>query len=146
MSINATLFGQMITFGLFVWFTMRFIWPLLRSILDTRAVKISDGLAAAELGQQQLKEAENKAKEIIQRAHDQGEYIVELAQKQADELVEAAKESAVQEKQRIVASGQQEVDNAYQKARHHLQAELADLVTLTTEKLLADKADKMVPE
>ncbi|MCX7084239.1 MAG: F0F1 ATP synthase subunit B, partial [Methylococcales bacterium] len=27
MSINATLIGQMITFALLVWFTMKYIWP-----------------------------------------------------------------------------------------------------------------------
>jgi len=25
--INATLFGQAITFAILVWFTMRFVWP-----------------------------------------------------------------------------------------------------------------------
>jgi F-type H+-transporting ATPase subunit b len=126
----------MITFGLFVWFTMRFVWPLLKSILDARALKISEGLAAAELGHQELQAAEGKAKEVIKSAHEKAQAIVEGAQKQADLLIQAAKETATQEKSRIVASGAEEVTQAYQKARQSLQAELADLVVLTTEQFL----------
>ena len=136
MSINATLFGQMITFGLFVWFTMRFVWPLLKATLDARALKISEGLAAAELGHKELQTAEEKAREVIKSAHEKAQAIVEGAQKQADSMIQAAKEAATQEKSRIVASGNEEVANAYEKARQGLQAELADLVVLTTEQLL----------
>ena len=51
MSINATLIGQMITFALLVWFTMKYIWPPLFDSLEERKKKIADGLAAAEKGQ-----------------------------------------------------------------------------------------------
>lgn len=136
MNINATLLGQMITFGLFVWFTMRFVWPLLKSILDARALKISEGLAAAELGHKELETAEEKAKQLIKAAHAKAKTIVEGAQKQADALIQEAKEAAAQEQSRAVALGKEEVANAYQKARQGLQAELADLVVLTTEQLL----------
>ncbi|MBT7964890.1 MAG: F0F1 ATP synthase subunit B, partial [Porticoccaceae bacterium] len=27
MNINLTLFGQMVTFAIFVWFCMKFVWP-----------------------------------------------------------------------------------------------------------------------
>jgi F-type H+-transporting ATPase subunit b len=135
-NINATLLGQMITFGLFVWFTMRFVWPLLKAILDARALKISEGLAAAELGHQELQAAEDKAKEVIKSAHEKAQAIVEGAQRQADDLIQVAKDAAAQEKARIVASGAEEVAQAYQKARQGLQSELADLVVLTTEQFL----------
>ena len=52
MSINATLIGQMITFALLVWFTMKYIWPPLFDSLEERKKKIADGLAAAEKGQE----------------------------------------------------------------------------------------------
>jgi len=45
-SINATLIGQMITFALLVWFTMKYIWPPLFDSLEERKKKIADGLAA----------------------------------------------------------------------------------------------------
>jgi F-type H+-transporting ATPase subunit b len=126
----------MVTFGLFVWFTMRFVWPLLKATIDARALKISEGLAAAELGHEALQKAEEKAREVVKVAHEKAKSIVESAQKQADRLLQTAKETATEEKSRAVAAGSEEVERAYQKARQNLQAELADLVVLTTEQLL----------
>ena len=40
MDINITLVGQMITFAVFVVFTMKFVWPPLRKALDERREKI----------------------------------------------------------------------------------------------------------
>ena len=54
MNINATLFGQMITFALFTWFTMKFVWPPVMQALGERQKKIADGLAAGERGQHEL--------------------------------------------------------------------------------------------
>ena len=61
MSINFTLVGQMITFALLVWFTMKYLWPPLFDALEERKKKIADGLAAAEKGQESMELAEKKA-------------------------------------------------------------------------------------
>ena len=50
MNFNATLIGQSITFIVFVWFCMKFIWPPVMHALEERKKKIADGLAAAEHG------------------------------------------------------------------------------------------------
>lgn len=50
MNFNATLIGQMITFAVFVWFCMKYIWPPLMAALDERNARIADGLAAAQRG------------------------------------------------------------------------------------------------
>jgi len=51
MNINMSLIGQMITFAVLVWFSMKFVFPALNSALDERAKRIADGLAAADQGQ-----------------------------------------------------------------------------------------------
>jgi F-type H+-transporting ATPase subunit b len=53
-SINATLFAQMIVFLILVWFTMKFIWPPIVKALDERAQKIADGLSAADKAKSEL--------------------------------------------------------------------------------------------
>ena len=40
MNINATLFAQMIVFAILIWFTMKFIWPPLKLVMDDRAQRI----------------------------------------------------------------------------------------------------------
>ncbi len=57
MSINATILGQMITFGIFVLFTMKVVWPILDKALTDRKNKIAEGLSAAEQGHMKLKNA-----------------------------------------------------------------------------------------
>src|SRR5271156_4828039 len=65
MDINATLIGQMITFAVFVVFTMKFVWPPITKVMQAGEKKIADGLAAAERGEHSLELARGKAKEII---------------------------------------------------------------------------------
>ena len=54
MEINITLLGQLITFSVFVWFTMKFVWPPILNAMKERERRIAEGLAAAERGQQAL--------------------------------------------------------------------------------------------
>ena len=48
MNINLTLFAQLIAFAVFVWFTMKYVWPPIVNALEERKAKIADGLAAVE--------------------------------------------------------------------------------------------------
>ena len=60
MDINATLFGQLITFAILVWFTMKYVWPPIAKALDERAQKIADGLAAADKAKSELSSANKR--------------------------------------------------------------------------------------
>ena len=80
MNINATMIGQMITFVIFVWFCMKFIWPPITSALAERKMKIADGLSAADRAEQDLELAQAKAVERLTEAKQQGAEIVEQAQ------------------------------------------------------------------
>ena len=44
MNLNGTLLGQMIAFGLFIWFCLKFVWPPLLAEMEERANKIEQGL------------------------------------------------------------------------------------------------------
>lgn len=61
MDINMSLIGQMITFAVLVWFSMKFVFPALNAALDERAKRIADGLAAADQGQASMAVAEKRA-------------------------------------------------------------------------------------
>ncbi|MCK5365771.1 MAG: F0F1 ATP synthase subunit B, partial [Gammaproteobacteria bacterium] len=68
MNINLTLFGQTITFILFVWFCLKFIWPHIIKAMDDRKTRIADGLAAGERGRHEQELAEQRAVEVIREA------------------------------------------------------------------------------
>ncbi len=44
MEINATIIGQLITFAILVWFTMKYVWPPITSAMVEREKKIAGGL------------------------------------------------------------------------------------------------------
>jgi len=140
-NINATLLGQMITFAVFVWFTMRFVWPLLMQAIEERQAKIADGLAAAEKGRHELELAEVRAKELLRERKQQAAEIVAHAQKRANEIIEEAKISARTESERILGSARAEISQDLQEARDKLQREVGQLAIAAAEQILMREVD-----
>src|SRR3990167_5522342 len=109
MDINATLFGQLITFAILVWFTMKYVWPPVTKAMHDREKKIADGLEAAERSHRELEMAEHKAQTIIREAKQQANQIIEQANLHSAKLVEEAKSNAKVEGQRIVELAQGDI-------------------------------------
>jgi len=141
-SINATLIGQMITFALLVWFTMKYIWPPLFDSLEQRKKKIADGLAAAEKGQESMHLAEKKAKGVLKIAKEQSAEIVNLAQKRANEVVEASKDLAKKEGERLILVAKSQIEQEKQQAKEVLRKEVAVLALRAAEQILSAEIDK----
>lgn len=136
MDLNATLLGQMITFAIFVWFTMRVIWPLLTAQLDARKKIIADGLAAAEEGRRLLETAAVTAEEKINAAKLHCYKLLEEADQQVNLILEKSRQEARLEREEIVASAQIAIERSVVKAKHELQIQVADLAMLGAEKIL----------
>ena len=81
MDINATLLGQVLVFGILIWFSMKFIWPPLVKAVEDRQKKIAEGLAAADRGQNELQNAHGEAQSIVAAAREQAKKIVDQAHK-----------------------------------------------------------------
>lgn len=136
MHINATIFGQMITFAIFVWFTMRMIWPLLDAQLTERKKRIADGLAAAEKGQKMLRDAEAAAHAKISEAKQHCYKILDEADKKATEILADARAAAHKERDEIIESGKAQLNRAVRQAKNDLQTQIANIVVLGAEKIL----------
>ena len=142
MSITATLFIQMISFALFVWFTMRFVWKPLTGIMEERNKRIADGLAAAERGQHEQELAEERAKETLRAAKEQASEIIANAQKRANELVEEAKGEARTEGERLIAAAQAEIEQEVHRAREELRKQVTVLAVSGAERVLKREVDQ----
>jgi len=142
MNINLTLIAQSITFALFVWFCMRYVWPPIMTALDTRRKEIADGLAAAERGVNEQALAEKNAAEHIKKAKTQAADIVAQAQKRAGEIVEEAKGNAKTEAKRIVTGASAEIEQEANRAREQLRQEVVILAIAGAEKVLKREVDK----
>ena len=141
MNITVTLFVQMAVFLTLVWFTMKFVWPMILGPMDERAKKIATGLAAAEKGQQDFAQSEKRAEAVIREARDRANQIVDQAQHRANEIVDQAKTTAVAEAARIVATAQQQIVLEQSRAREQLRREVGGLAVSTASKLLGREID-----
>jgi len=142
MDINITLIGQMITFMVFVWFTMKFIWPPVMKAIRDRQAQISEGLAAAEKGKKELELAEHRAVKILQEAKLEASQLVEKANKRAGEIVEHAKTDAREEAKAIVEHGQKEVEQMQIAAKENLQNAVIALSIQGAHKILEREVDE----
>ena len=142
MDINATLFGQMITFAIFIWFTMKFVWPPVMKVLAERRQKIADGLAAAERGHNELELAQVKAREIINEAKAQSASIVEQANVRAHHIEEQAKAKALEKTDRMKKLAEVEIAQQLSEQKAVLQDQIANLAVAGAEKLIKRNIDR----
>ncbi len=141
MNINATLIGQSITFAVFVWFCMRYIWPPIVNALETRRKQIADGLAAAERGRHEQELAAKRAAETLHEAKVKAAEIIGQAEKRAAQIIDEAKAAAKAEGDRLLAAAQAEIEQEAHRAREQLRAQVAALVVAGAEKVLRREVD-----
>lgn len=136
LGINWKLFiAQLINFALVVVVVWKLIYAPLLKTMEERRKKIDDGLSNAEKAKKQLEEAEEHKKAMVQ-----------ASRRESQALINEAREKAETEKQRVLDSTQKDLDKQLQDARVRLKKdkedivkaikhEMADLVTLATEKV-----------
>ena len=141
MNINATLLGQMIAFGLFAWFCMKFVWPPIMQAMEERTKRIADGLAAADEGRKELADAEVKSQGIVGEARQKAVEIVDQAQTRAHEMIDEAKSIGTQEGKRMITAARSEIEQETTRARDDLRREVAAIALAGAEKLLEREID-----
>jgi F-type H+-transporting ATPase subunit b len=141
MDINATLLGQLITFAILVWFTMKYVWPPITKTMHDREKKIAAGLEAAERSHRELEMAEHKAQTIIREAKQQSNQIIEQANLHSAQLIEEAKANAKMEGTRLVELAQGDIEREVTKAKELLKAQVVTLAISGAEKILQRNLD-----
>ncbi len=141
MNINLTIIGQLLAFAVFVWFTMRYVWPPMSAALEERRKKIADVLAAAERGEKEQELAQERATAVIKEAKQQANEIMASAQKRATELVEESKNTAREEGERIKEQAHSEIEQEINRAKEELRKQVSQLAVAGAEQILAKEID-----
>lgn len=141
MDINATLIGQVVWFGLFIWFTMKFVWPPLQRAMHARQKLIADGLAAAERGKQELEQAAKRTEEILVEARQKAQELLVQADKRASQIVEEAKTVAKTEGERLLTGAKAEIEQEVFRAKETLRTQVAALAVAGAEQILRREVD-----
>nr|WP_301288466.1 F0F1 ATP synthase subunit B [Natronospira proteinivora] len=132
---------QMVSFGLLVWLTLKFVWPPMIEAMRERREKIAEGLAAAEKGNQQLEEASAETDRVIREAREQASDIIAQANRRSTEMIEEAKADARREGERLLENARSQIDQDVARARAELRQELADLTALGASQILGREVD-----
>ena len=155
MDINATLLGQTLAMVVFVWFTLKFIWPPLNNAIEERQKKIADGLAASELAAKDLEKAHEQVAVELNKAKADAAEIIEQARKRANKLIDDETQRGHEEREKIIASGHSEIEAERNRAREELRKQVAILAVAGAEKIIqrevdaakqSDIVDKLVAE
>jgi len=120
MNINATFWGQTLTFLVFLFICYKHIWPPIVEAMRERQKNIAEGLAAAERAEKNLAQAQDQV---------------------AAELVEEAKNDARAEGDRLKEAAQAEIDQEVNRAKETLRAQVAALSVAGAEQVLGASVD-----
>ncbi len=146
MNINLTLIGQTVTFIIFVWFCMRFIWPPIMNALNERRKTIADGLAAAAAGERERERGQLDAERLVEQAKSQAQEIIAKAEKRGAEVIVEAKNDARSEGERIITAARGEIDMEANRAKEQLRLQVAQLAVTGAERILSREVDAKAHE
>jgi F-type H+-transporting ATPase subunit b len=141
MSFNLTLIAQAVAFALFIWFTVKFVWPPLLRAIEARQKQIADGLAAGEQGKRSLEAASKQSEQAIHDARGRAADILAQAEKRGAEMIEEAKVAAKSEGDREKAAAKADIQQEAQRAREQLREQVAALAVAGAEKILRREVD-----
>ena len=146
MHINLTLVIQMAVFAVLIWFTMKFVWPMVLGPMQERERRIAQGLAAAGKGEEELRQAREGAESILREARERAVVIVDQAQRSANEILEQARSTATQEGQRLLAAAQQQIGLDAARAKEQLRQQVGSIAVAAAAKLLEREIDARAHE
>ena len=141
MNINLTLVIQMVVFAILIWFTMKFVWPIIIGAMVEREQKIAAGLAAAEQGQKDLSEAKSRAEEVVKEARTRALAIEAQARTQANQIIEDARKAAALEGEKALAHAKSQIELESNRARDTLRGQVVSLAVAGAKRVLEREVD-----
>ncbi|MBF2734623.1 MAG: F0F1 ATP synthase subunit B [Betaproteobacteria bacterium AqS2] len=146
MNINMSIIGQAITFGILIWFTMKYVWPPLLAAIEKRNKEIAAGLDAAAAGQAKLDQAQEEYDKLLGEGRaKRGEHLAE-GKKRQDEIMARATEEAQAERDRIIEAGRSQIDDERKAMVRELQESYAVLVVEGARKIIRREIDPKAHE
>ena len=138
-SINATLIAQILNFLILLAILAKFAYKPLLNVMEERRNRIANDLASAEKTRleaeslkaeytQQLADARQQATEIVEKAN-------KIAQNLHDEMVEQARV----EKEEMMASAKERIEQEKQQAMLDIRSEVIALSTMIAGKIVDQK-------
>lgn len=142
MNINATLIGQTITFVIFVWFCMKYVWPPIIKAIEERQSSIADALASAEKAKQEQADTKVLVEQELAKAKEEAQQIIDLATKRRNEILDSVQAEAELAKAKIIEQGYAEIENERKRVQEELRQKVAALAVAGAEKIVGREIDQ----
>lgn len=137
-----TLIGQMITFLIFVVFTMKYVWPPLMGAIEERQKKIRDALTLAENQEQAAASAEVATEAKLADARVEAQEIIANANKRRDEIIAEAANAARDKAEQEANAKREELALEISQARESLRKEVSAIAVAGAGKIINKEIDE----
>jgi len=133
---NATFIAELVAFLIILWVIGRYILPPIQKAMRERQEVIKQQIEDAEEAKQKLAEAEKKYKDALNEARTEAAQIRENARAEAQRTVEELRAQAIEEQQRIVARGDEQLASQRTAIVRELRSEIGTLAVELAEKIV----------
>ncbi|NOR86966.1 MAG: F0F1 ATP synthase subunit B [Bacteroidales bacterium] len=130
------IFWMLVSFGIVVFITMKYIWPSILGGLKEREEDIANSLEEAKKAREEMQSLQSNNEALIKEAKNQRDIILKEANTIKADILSEAKLIASKEGQRLVEEAKKRIEQEKMAAITELKNEVADLSISIAEKLL----------
>ena len=139
---TSLIFWEAITFAILLFLLYRYVYPPIRDQIQRRQSEIEEAIDEAQKTRQEARELLAEYRRQIAEARGEARQILDEARKQGEAQRERAKREAREEGERIIQRAREEIEREREGALRELRREVADLVIVTTERLIGEELDR----
>jgi len=130
------IFWMLVSFGIVVFITMKYIWPSILDGLKEREEEIANSLEEAKKAREEMKSLQSDNEALVREAKNQRDIILKEAKQIKEQMISDAKQTANQEGQKMIEEAKKKIDQEKVAAITELKNEVADLSIRIAEKLI----------
>ncbi|CAL4317465.1 ATP synthase subunit b [Buchnera aphidicola (Periphyllus testudinaceus)] len=149
MNINATIFGQFISFVFFVLFCMKFIWPPIIKVIKKRQKKIYNSMLLVKHAKKKLIKINKKISQNIKNSKLKSINFIKKAHEEKNRIIKKSIQKALFEKNKIIKNAHLELLIKFNKEKSKLKKKSVFLIIEIVKKILnkelsQDYSNKMI--
>ena len=133
---------NLINFLIIFYILKKLFFGSITKTLNDRQEKIQEGIDNAKKAETELKMAESRAQEIIDKSKVEGNKIIDKASEEAKQVGERLRDKAKQEIDLLVKQAKKNIEIDQKEMRQALHLETVGIVIQAVEKLLGEKMDE----
>jgi len=135
---------QLIGFVIFFWVLKQFAWKPILALLETRRRKIADEFEGIDRKKEELDRLQAEVRDRLSRIEEECRAKIQEAVSDGKKTAQEIREKAREDANQILAKAQENIELEVDKATIEMKEKIADLVILSTERLLKKEMNDAV--